>query len=418
MKRTTAILRWFSRLTLLGTAGFLAAGGVGPVWLAKIVPSLSPLATLSTALAQRTWYFGAFWLIGPAILLLSGAWGGKVFCRWACPVGTLVSVASRVPIRKTFLRRRIHGYLFWIVLGSSLAGFSLFLSLDPLAMFPRFVAVVCGVYLGLSLVPGLLLPIVLVLCAVQPMVWCSHICPLGYALERLRLPGRVKRPAVFLPTRRHLLAGLAFGVPAALLARWSVRSRRGQGDAPILPPGAENAEQFAAACVRCYACTAACPTRILRPVGPAGRSAAQWFQPEVVFSPAAGPEEGYCLETCTRCSAVCPTAALRPLSLRQKRQRKIASAEVIRDACLAWADGRHCMVCQEFCPYRAIETDESPAGLPRPVIREDTCRGCGLCYHVCPARRKGKAIRIRGGNEQTEIHDGYADLFAETDGRE
>lgn len=286
------------------------------------------------------------------------------------------------------------------------------LMLDPLATFQRAAAAARGLYFGLSLVPGLLLPAILVLCAVAPVVWCSRICPLGYGLELLGRLRREKPRAVFLRTRRHLLAGLAVGIPVGLLGRWWIRSRSQQADVPILPPGAKDAETFAAACIRCYACVQVCPTRVLRPIGLAGRSPAQWFQPEVVCSATAAAAEGYCTETCTNCSNVCPTGAIRPLSLPQKRQRKIATAEVIRSACLAWSDGQYCMVCQEFCPYHAIETDEDAQGLPRPIIRADRCRGCGFCFHVCPAIREGKAIRLHGLAEQADIDDGYADLFA------
>ena len=102
-----------------------------------------------------------------------------------------------------------------------------------------------------------------------------------------------------------------------------------------------------------------------------------------------------------------------PLALREKRQRKTGTAEVIRTACLSWTDEEDCIVCQEYCPYFAIDLDESEEGLPRPVVNADICRGCGVCEHVCPAVRAGKAIIVHGVREQSHIDDDYADLMDE-----
>ncbi|MBN1555430.1 MAG: 4Fe-4S binding protein [Phycisphaerae bacterium] len=407
------IIRWSVRLALLGVAGVLAAGGVVPEILGRWIPSLSPLAVFSTALAHRGWYLAIYWLIGPVLMLVLAFWRGRLFCRWMCPVGTLVSLSSRAGVKNVFWRWRVNASLFWIVIVSSLLGLPLLLMLDPLATFQRAAAAARGVYFGLSLVPGLLLPVLLVLCVVQPMIWCTHICPLGYGLELLQRLRRDKPRQVFQRTRRHLLIGLAVGVPVGLLGRWAFRRRVQTPRTPILPPGAKDEENFAATCIRCYACVSACPMRILQPVGPADRMLGQWFQPEVVYKPSAGEDEGYCEETCTICTNVCPTGAIRTLTLHQKRQRKIGTAKVIREACLAWADNRDCMVCQEHCSYGVIETEWNESETPRPIIREDICRGCGQCYHACPAVRQGKAIRIQGVKEQTEINDGYADLFEE-----
>ncbi len=416
MIRKTTILRWAVRLALLALAGFLAFGGVGPEWLARYVPSLSPLASFASALAHRGWYVSVFWLIGPALMLLLAFWRGRFFCRWICPVGTLVSAASQVSFKKSVLRMRINATLFWIILASSLVGLPMLLWLDPLSTFQRVGPWVRGVYFGASLVPGLVLPALLVLSVFQPMVWCTHICPLGYGLELMQRIRKDKPRVTFQRTRRHLLIGLAAGIPLGILGKhWLRNNANAAGAAPILPPGAKDPADFAGTCIRCYACVSACPMHIIRPAGVADRAFSQWFEPEVVYSPTAAENRGYCTEGCSLCSSVCPTGAIQTLSLRQKRQQKIGTAEVIHSACLAWADNQYCMVCQEHCPYGAIDIvgGESDQRVPRPRIREDLCRGCGQCYHVCPAIRAGKAIRITGVNEQTQIDDGYADLFEE-----
>ena len=267
-----------------------------------------------------------------------------------------------------------------------------------------------GLYFTAAIVPGLILPALLVLCVIQPMVWCTHICPLGYGLELMRRIRKDKPKKVFLQTRRELLIGAATGLTAGVLARLAFRNPSTAKADPILPPGAKDAANFAGTCIRCYACVAACPTKIIQPAGMARRAPHQWFQPEVKYRPGQKHDHGYCVETCTTCSHACPTGAIRQLTLKQKRQRKIGTAEVIRPACLAWAEGEYCMVCQEHCPYGAIDIDYSTA-VPCPIVRPELCRGCGQCYRTCPTIKHGKALRMLGVESQSEIDDGYADFF-------
>ena len=47
------------------------------------------------------------------------------------------------------------------------------------------------------------------------------------------------------------------------------------------------------------------------------------------------------------------------------------------------------------------------------MVNADICRGCGVCEHICPAVRAGKAIIVRGVAEQSHIDDDYADLMDE-----
>jgi len=148
-------------------------------------------------------------------------------------------------------------------------------------------------------------------------------------------------------------------------------------------------------CTRCYACVNVCPTGVLRVGWPrSGRALLGWFQPEL------DAEAGACEEFCQACTRVCPTGAIRSLSEAEKRGRQIGVAQVRREACLAWTDGETCMVCQEFCPYHAIETDASAEGIPRPVVNPEQCRGCGYCQKECPSVRLGKAIHVHGLSEQ------------------
>ncbi len=391
--------RWLVRFSLLALAVFFALGGPIPYWLGRAFPALSPLAVVSGAMVNRTWSAVLYWSLPPLIVLAFAALKGRFFCRWICPAGTLHALPAQVSMKKKVFKHRINGIFFWAIVGASLIGLPSLLFLDPLAGFNRITPWLNGVQETAALIPGLVFPFFLVLSFFQPAVWCSHVCPLGYAFDLVH--ARRKKPLIKQDeTRRAVVFGLGLGVPLAFLGKYVPKSLRASSELPILPPGAKNPEQFAAACSRCYACVNTCPTRVIRIGMPDGdRSLGQYFQPELNHM------KGYCDEFCNQCSQVCPTGALKPLTVDQKRQRQIGVAKVRKEACLAWADGEHCMVCQEFCPYLAIDTDESENGLPRPVVNTEICRGCGFCQNQCPAIRDGIAIIVHGVERQGQARD-------------
>jgi len=404
------------RLLLLATAVLFSLGGPLPVWCARLFPSASSLVLCANTLAARRWYVGLYWAVPPVFFLVVSFWRGRFFCRWVCPAGTIYSLAGRFGVKRRLLHRRLNGILAWIILGASLAGLPMLLFLDPTATWNRLALTWNGTLSTAALVPGLVFPALLVLCAVQPAVWCTHLCPLGYLYElggRFRRSGWIGRrlrktkdtvedvqsgtsdPAVGRtdtpdPIRREIAAGLLLGVPLGLILkrmRLSV-GKPGADPLPILPPGAGDVARFNALCTRCYACVNICPTKVLQVRFRGGRPVMQLFFPEMDMGAA------FCDQFCNRCTQVCPTGAILPLSVETKRIRQIGIAQVRRDACLAWADGEYCTVCQEFCPYRAIDNAAGPGDLPRPVVNADLCRGCGVCQYQCPAVRVGKAIIV------------------------
>ncbi len=389
---------------MLIVAVLLAIGGPLGGALSRTIPSLSPLIFLSSVLAQRRWFAGVVWPLAPLVLLGMAFWKGRWFCRWLCPAGTLYSLPTVVGAKKTIFKWRLGAVIFWIIVFGAAAGAPLLGFLDPLSTFHRLSPLWTGAYSAASIVFGLLLPVMLIASAIQPMIWCVHFCPLGYGFDLCRSLCRVSAKTTFSRSRRGILAGLVIGLPAAVIARKFLFVAGHNASLPILPPGAKDPETFAAACTRCYACLNVCPTRILRVSFPAGRAIGQAFQPEVkYFSSREQPNHGFCAEYCNQCSRVCPSGALSPLSFDQKYRRQIGTAEVLRPACLAWTDGESCMVCQEHCPYVAIETDTSAEGIPRPVVQEDLCRGCGVCQNKCPAERAGKAIVVGGVKRQRQL---------------
>ncbi len=380
LKKT--VIRWAVRLLLLVAVCFFALGGPLPVWIKRIVPAFSPLTLLSESVAQRAWYAGLFWTIPPLAVLVLAVWKGRFFCHRLCPLGTIYALPQKISLKKKILPVRLNALIFWIVISASALGLPALLFLDPLSTFSRI-----GVWS--AWVPGLLIPLFLLLSFFQPQVWCTHLCPLGYCFDLANVKN-TKR--VFNRDRRQFLVGIGIGISAALiLPRFGKRPAKPS----ILPPGAT--KSFADTCTRCYACISVCPAKIIRVK--AGGSLSELFMPELFF------DKGVCNEFCTRCTEVCPTGAIRKLTEKTKRSAKIGTAKIEKGKCLAWADNEYCMVCDEFCPYQAIETQMN-GDIACPIVIEEACRGCGGCEHNCPAVRNGKAIFVHPVNPQQIIEEG------------
>ena len=367
------------RLLILAIALFFAIGGPLPIWMERLVPALSPLTLLSESIAQRTWYVGAVWALPPLAVLVLAFFKGRAFCQWLCPLGTLYSLPHKLSLKKRILPVRLNALIFWIILSGSVLGLPALLWLDPLSTFSRL-----GAW---TWIPGLLVPLFILLSFIQPQVWCTHLCPLGYCFD---LTNRKTGTPVFRRDRRQFLAGIGIGAGAGLLHRHAQNVP--MSGKSILPPGAT--EKFAETCTRCYACVDACPAEIIKikKGGPLSELAI----PELVFN------EYGCEESCNLCSQVCPTGAIRNLSNDEKWRRQIGIANVEKEKCLAWTDKEYCMVCDEYCPYNAIKTIWK-GSIACPVVDPALCRGCGACEGACPAYRAGKAIFVHALNPQQKI---------------
>jgi len=448
MANVSFLVSWCMRLLCLAAAAFFTiAGPVPPLLLralraaspehadaasallARAMPGASPLAILASATAARSWSLAAAWCILPLLFLLLALWRGRVFCRHVCPFGTCQALASRIGARRIFFPWRINGFLFWGIVFGGLAGLPFLLPLDPLATFNRalhplstvlFPRVSLGADATLETrlpsgiaawIAGGVLPLFLLLSAVQPMIWCAKFCPLGYLFDLVRrLRPKAAAPARAAdapadPLRRELLVGAA----AALLLIPLLRRFRLPGSgvppapAPILPPGAGSLDRFAGACTRCYACVQKCPTQVIRAGTPRAAELG------AAFLPVLDMERGVCKQFCSTCTQACPVGALAPMRAEEKDRLQIGVARIERGACIAWSDGEHCMVCQEFCPYGAISIAPSEAGIPRPVVNEAVCRGCGACQNQCPAlhhaSHRRRAIVVHGLPVQAPARD-------------
>ena len=188
-----------------------------------------------------------------------------------------------------------------------------------------------------------------------------------------------------LPSRRAFLGASAVG---ALLSFVHVASAkrllsrnvgpRSRPAALLRPPGALPELDFLSRCTRCGLCMKACPSNGLQPAWSNG-----WI--EDIFSPVLIARRGPCEPDCNACGRVCPTHALAPLTLPQKQWAKMGTAEVQESRCLAFAENRACVVCQEVCPFGAIDLVRlTNVAVAVPQVDPKRCFGCGYCEKSCP----------------------------------
>lgn len=182
-----------------------------------------------------------------------------------------------------------------------------------------------------------------------------------------------------------------------MLSSWTMMGflniRRGiSRKAPVVrPPGALPEERFVDTCVRCGNCMKVCVTHGLQPVMLESGLEGLWT-PHLV------PEIGYCEYNCTLCGEVCPTGAIKKVDSTEKKRTRLGLARIDPSICLAWAENKECIVCEEHCPVddKAIKvTAEVVDGLTvlKPVVDESLCVGCGICQNKCPVRPL-RAIRV------------------------
>ncbi len=158
---------------------------------------------------------------------------------------------------------------------------------------------------------------------------------------------------------------------------WAERERK---NPPVLPAGAGGAARFAATCVGCGLCAAACPSKCLNPSTALGR----FGQVELDF------RYGWCRQTCVRCGEVCPAGAIARIGFADKRTTRVGHAVWRRNLCLRTTEGVECHACEKHCPVKAVSI---VGGLP--VVNREKCIGCGACEHYCPARPR-TAMHVQG----------------------
>ena len=137
-----------------------------------------------------------------------------------------------------------------------------------------------------------------------------------------------------------------------------------------------------------------CPLNALQPAWGEGGL-------EALGTPILVPRIGPCLQACNLCGRVCPTRAIQPFTEAEKDHLYLGTASIDRSTCIAWASQRMCLVCDEACSYDAIHQVEGD-GVPRPVVDERVCVGCGMCEWVCPVEPLG-AIRVNSSGDRRHL---------------
>lgn len=388
-------------------------------------------------------------ILFPAIvLLILTLIFGRFFCSWICPWGTLLDIFRKIAGWLRLTKIASFNPPLWpkyfilttlIVLalfGTSVSYIFLF---DPISISTSFWGWLVFsplekkgiVWAGVAFIPIILLEIL------SARFWCRSICSLGALLgifSRFSLIGRrvteacidcgkcqricpvsavgddprstkttectacwdCVRPcpvrAIFFgkgggkeavwQSRRAFLSSLGVGIIGGLL----LRRTRYQSPTLIRPPGARKEEEFLGLCVSCGECVRACPTGGLRPsLLEAGL--------EGLGTPRLVPRIGPCASYCNLCSQVCPTGAIQPFNIGDKAKIKIGLANVNYDHCIAYAEGKDCLVCQENCSYVAIKPAKGPKGAMIPKVDPSVCTGCGQCEKHCPVEGTA-AIRV------------------------
>ena len=151
------------------------------------------------------------------------------------------------------------------------------------------------------------------------------------------------------------------------------------------PPGAVPESDFLAGCTRCGECITACPADAIRI---AGRE----------YGPAAGtPVIEPMQSPCVMCIGLPCIDSCEPNVLSPEAPVRMGTARIERFDCMAW-QGTFCTVCSERCPVEgAISVDGG-----KPTIVEETCTGCGVCQHVCPAPYNAVLVLPDGAAEATD----------------
>ena len=313
-------------------------------WLRPAILPLQPVV-------YRQAFAAGLLLVG--ILALNWA-APRFWCRYLCPLGGLLALVSRAAL----VRRQV---------SPECKGCGLCASACPTATIDPQRAYASD-------------PAECTLC-----MDCLTACPRS-RISFVPAPA-LAAPQPYDPSRRQALASFGAALGAAALLQ-TERSLPARVPDRLRPPGViENT--LLSRCLHCGACIRACPTGGLQ-------FAALEAGLEGLWTPLLVPRLGYCDYACNRCGQVCPVQAIPVLFLEEKRQQVIGKAVIDQSRCIAWAEGRDCIVCEEMCPLpeKAIRLEQQPASpVLLPVVERTLCIGCGICEYKCPLSGAA-AIRV------------------------
>lgn len=215
-------------------------------------------------------------------------------------------------------------------------------------------------------------------------------CPAKAVSFAVRSPSWKGSPGVDL-SRRYVVGSLCLGGFSALMVKTNpLQTESGlRNNRLIRPPGALPEEEFVSVCTGCGECLKVCPNNALQSTlleaGLAG-----------LYTPRLVPRIGYCEEFCNFCGRVCPTEAIHPITLEEKRMLQMGVAHIDKRRCIAWDTEKICLVCNEQCSYHAIVGDEKK----RPMVKEERCTGCGICENKCPVEGEAAIVVYSSGTQK------------------
>lgn len=329
-------------------------------FITRTAQNISPSLLVTTIPHTLFWLC---WISAP--LFLFAVLKGRFFCRHICPMGLLQDLMPSLGRAKAGKGNR---YIFLGLFAAAIFGFNLLAIFDPLVNFNAALISLSQRLIIFFIISGS----IILLSLYKKRLWCFKLCPLGAFFD---LAGLKK---IDLDKRRTLISlgtGLIFG---GLFKIKNIRSAPVH-DRLLRPPGALPEDKFTDRCIRCGSCMAVCLTKTLTPVFLESGA-------EGIFTPKLVPQIAECDEYCNKCGASCPTQAIKNLPLAVKRNFKIGTIKINRSICISWRNEGLCMICQEHCPYLAIDAVRNESGNPCPKELPEVCRGCGICEKYCPTR--------------------------------
>ncbi len=448
LRRIVQLICLFLFFWLLYHVRWSPGGSVAP----PVFLRSDPLVALSTLLAR-----GPAWplLFAPlAAMVIITLLLGRVFCGWLCPLGTIIDISDsilwrgRCGQRMRYTRPQWKYYILGAVLLAALFGVQLAWIADPIPLLTRTTATVFyplslgaynlvvirgqsllrgwGLYLNPVAVPRFSLDIVVAVMFVAILMlgyfarrmWCRSLCPLGALLAFIGRFSLLKR----------------YVAPECTGCRRCASACK-MGAIPDDQPE----KTFAAECILCYDCVAACPQKGVSRIGFPGSGARGvnaatraskraflgalgagvayglaarlgWRRPQHspklirppganVYDPVGGrrrmTEEEFramCVR-CGQCMRACPTGGLQP-AIFQAEFDGLYTPVLIPQ--IGFCE-QNCNACGQVCPSGALKPftiqEKDDIRLGQAEINTDTClswqrgtdyRLCLICAEHCP----------------------------------
>lgn len=349
------------------------------IWMSNfIIDLIRPLMTAMgfytfTQLSLSGLYFDGIFAILLLFIFIIGAnyWRKRFWCRYVCPTGAFLSLFSRFGIVKRKVDER---------------------TCNRCQRCCR----VCDMH-AIDIDPSKTILGECTLCGD-----CVDACPKKGVSIGISNIGFSGNNAALNIERRKALYSVAAGLVTASSLKLGINSPKNITGNLIRPPGAVPEQQFLSRCIRCGECMKVCKTNGLQPSNMVSGIDRLW-------TPRLVPRRGACEEKCTMCGQVCPTQAIRSLPVEEKVFTKIGTAVIDRNRCIAWEQDKLCLICDEICPYDAIEfriVDNFTGPFKRPFVIEDKCTGCGWCEHKCPVSGRG-AVEVFSIGEERKAKGTY-----------